>query len=119
MAGIKTFEELLVWQKAHEYVLEVYKVTKDFPRSEEFGLKSQWRRSSASVASNIVEGFKRKYTKDSCHFYNVSQGSLEESKYHCRLSKDLGYISLEDYERLSILSDVTGRLLNGWIKIQK
>lgn len=119
MAGIKTFEELLVWQKAHELVLIIYKLTNDFPKCEEFGLKSQLRRAGVSIPSNIAEGFKRKSLNDSCRFYNMSQGSLEEIKYQLRLSKDLSYIKDETYNQIVSLADEVGKLLHGWIRIQK
>jgi len=119
MAGIKRFEELLAWQKSHNFVLEVYKITNDFPKIEEFGLKSQLRRAVVSIPSNVVEGFKRKGLNDSCHFYNISQGSLEECKYQLRLARDLGYINNAKYDNIIILADEVGKLLHGWIKIQK
>jgi len=119
MPGIKKFEELLVWQKSHQFVLMVYKLTDKFPRSEEFGLKNQLRRAGVSIPSNIAEGFQRKNSKDSCHFYNMAQGSLEECKYQLRLAKDLGYIEDIYYIKSIELADEVGKLLNGWIKIQK
>jgi len=67
---VKTFRDLKVWQKAHELVLEVYRITKTFPNEEKFGLVSQLRRSASSVATNIVEGFKRKSNRDYAHFLN-------------------------------------------------
>jgi four helix bundle protein len=119
MTSIQKFSELLVWQKAHQLVLEIYKITVCFPKFEEFGLANQMRRCSVSIASNIAEGFKRKSCKDSCHFYNISEGSLEELKYQLFLSKDLKYITKEKFEDLEKISSEIGRLLNGWIKIQK
>lgn len=119
MALIKTFKELLVWQKAHRLVLEIYKITCEFPRFEEFCLANQMRRCAVSIASNIAEGFKRKSSKDSCHFYNMSEGSLEELKYQLMLSRDLNYIPNTKFDELEEKSDEIGRLLNGWIKIQK
>ena len=119
MAGIKKFDELVVWEKSHHFVLEIYKISNNFPRSEEFGLKSQIRRAGVSIPSNIAEGFKRKNFKDSCHFYNIAQGSLEECKYQLRLAKDLGYISEDMYNKTTLLADEVGKLLHGWIRIQK
>lgn len=119
MAGIKKFEELIVWQKAHELVLKIYKLSNDFPKYEEFGLKSQLRRAGVSIPSNIAEGFKRKYLKDSCHFYNISQGSLEEVKYQLLLAKDLRYVENQEHDQIILLANEVGKLLHGWIKIQK
>lgn len=111
-----TFKDIKVWQKAHELVLEIYKVTKKFPNSEKYGLIAQLRRSAVSVATNIVEGYKRRSDKDFAHFLNIADGSLEETKYHLLLSYDLRYIDKNDYERLTILSDEVGRMLFGFQK---
>lgn len=98
--------------------LLIYYITADFPRSEEFSLSSQMRRCAYSVPSNIAEGFKRKSCKDSCHFYNIGEGSLEELKYQSLLAKDLGYVSLESFKEIEILAEEVGKLLNGWLKSQ-
>ena len=109
-----TFKDIKVWQKAHELVLEIYKVTKTFPNSEKYGLTSQLRRSAASVATNIVEGYKRRTSKDFAHFLNMADGSLEETKYHLLLAYDLGYVNRSSYECLSALADEVGRMLYGF-----
>ena len=95
---IKTFRDLNVWQKAHNLVLNIYKITKSFPMEERYGLVDQLRRSAASIPTNIVEGFKRKSKKDYAHFINVADASLEETKYHIILAKDLGYIKEKDFK---------------------
>jgi len=77
----------LVWQKAHKMVLEVYKVTSNYPKHELFVLISQIKRATISVPANIVEGFRRVGNQDSIRFYNISDASLEELKYHMFLSK--------------------------------
>jgi four helix bundle protein len=87
----KSFEDLIVWQKAHQFVLMVYNYTSKFPNSEIYGLISQFRRAAVSVSANISEGFKKKGTADKVRFLNISQGSLEECRYYLILSKDLGY----------------------------
>lgn len=87
----KTFQDLIVWQKAHEFVLDVYDYTSNFPKSEIYGLTSQFRRAAVSVAANIAEGFKKKGKKDKARFMNISQGSLEECRYYIILSTDLGF----------------------------
>lgn len=119
MATIKIFQEILSWQKAHQLALEIYNITKEFPKFEEYALANQMRRCAVSVPSNIAEGFKRKGLKDSLHFYNVAQGSLEELKYQLLLARDLSYINENNYKKLIDLSEEVGKLLNGWIKIQK
>ena len=118
MANIKTFEDLIVWKKAHELVLLTYKITADFPKHELFGLVSQMRRAAASVAANIVEGFRRKTLKDSLNFYNTSDASLEELKYHALLSFDLNYFKQEVYIQLKNKCNEVGGSLTNWIQSQ-
>jgi four helix bundle protein len=114
MENSKSFEDLQVWKKAHELVLKVYKQTESFPNKETFGLTSQFRRAAVSIAANIAEGYKKKGKPDKLRFYNISQGSIEECRYYIILSRDLEYLSGEQYELLiSILSDCS-RLLNAY-----
>ena len=93
----KSFEDLLVWQKAHAFVLDVYKTTKDFPKEERYGLTSQFRNAARSIPSNIAEGYKKRGKADKLRFFNIAQGSLEESRYYVILSKDLSYINQDKY----------------------
>ncbi len=87
----KSFEDLIVWQKAHQFVLEMYRLTEKFPKNEIYGLTSQFRRAAISIPANIAEGFKKKGKADKARFLNIAQGSLEECRYYLILSKDLGY----------------------------
>jgi four helix bundle protein len=87
----RTFEDVEVWKKAHAWVLGVYRLTKEFPRHELFGITSQLRRVAVSVPANFVEGFKRRGMNEKIRFYNISQASLEESRYFLLLARDLGY----------------------------
>ncbi len=119
MAEIKTFHDLIVWQKAHQLAIKIYQITVQFPVEEKYGLTSQMRRAAVSVASNIVEGFKRRTVKDSLNFYNISDGSLEELKYQLLISRDLKYISDIIYQDCLSLTEETSKLLNSWIKSQK
>ena len=89
----KSFQDLIVWQKAHQFVLAIYKLSNSFPKSEIYGLTSQIRRASVSVSANIAEGFKKKTKPDKAKFMNIAQSSLEECRYYLILSKDLGYNS--------------------------
>lgn len=116
---IKTFREIIAWQKAHQLTLEIYKMTEHFPKQETFALTNQIRRCAVSIPSNIAEGFKRRTKNDSLHFYNIAEGSLEELKYQLPLAHDLAYISAETYKALDDLAQETGKLINGWIKVQK
>jgi four helix bundle protein len=114
MAAAKSFEDLLVWQKTHEFVLEVYKITELYPKTEIYGLTSQFRRAAVSIAANISEGFKKKGKADKLRFYNIAQGSLEECRYYLILSKDLKYIDKERYIFLSDLLNSCSYLLNNY-----
>jgi four helix bundle protein len=91
---------LLIWQRAHQFVLCVYRETEKFPRDERFGLTSQLRRSAVSVAANIAEGFVKRGVADKLRFLNIAQGSLEESRYYLILAADLGLADLSSLEQL-------------------
>lgn len=110
----QSFEQLIVWQKAHSYVLAIYKITKQYPKEELFCLVNQMRRAAASITANIAEGYAKISSKDKLRFYNISQGSLEETRNFIILSKDLGYITLQDKEQLGILAAEISRLLNAY-----
>lgn len=86
-----SFEDVKIWQKAHRFVLDVYRLTEGFPKHELFGLTSQLRRAAISIPANFAEGFRKVSKADKLRFYNIAQGSLEECRYYIRLSKDLSY----------------------------
>jgi four helix bundle protein len=108
-----SFQQLIVWQKAHQFVLLVYKTTDLFPQKEMFGLTSQFRRAAISIAANIAEGYKKKDHKNKIHFFNIAQGSLEECKYYIILSKDLNY---QSDNNLETLSEEISKLLAAYIR---
>ena len=108
----KSFKELIVWQKAHQLVLNVYKATTNFPKEEMYGLTSQVRRSAISVAANIAEGFKKKGIADKLKYMNTAQGSLSETDYHLLLTNDLDYFNTS---RLLNDVDEVGRLLESYM----
>ena len=87
----KNFQELIVWQKAHGFVLSIYRFTEGFPRREIYGLTSQFRRAAISIPANIAEGFKKRTRLDKVRFMNIAQGSVEECRYYLILARDLGY----------------------------
>ena len=87
----KSFLYLIVWQKAHKFVLMVYKYSSNFPKAEIYGLTSQFRRAAVSIPTNIAEGFKRSRKADKVRFLNIAQGSLEECRYYLILTNDPGY----------------------------
>ena len=109
-------DKLIVWQKAHELVLNIYKITKDFPKDEHFGLASQIKRAAVSVPCNIVEGKARGSNKDYKRFLLIARGSLEELKYQMLLARDLEYINNNTYENALKSAKEVGRLLNGLMK---
>ncbi|MGA9365307.1 MAG: four helix bundle protein [Bacteroidota bacterium] len=98
---MRNFRDLSVWQKAHALTLAIYKVTKTFPREELFGLTSQMRRSSSSIAANIAEGCGRRTDADFARFLQNAFGSASELEYHITLAGDLGFINGDDTDRLS------------------
>jgi four helix bundle protein len=91
MMPAKNFQDLIVWQKAHQLVLSIYLLSNTFPKQELYGLTSQIRRAVISIPANIAEGFKKKTKPDKVKFMNIAQGSLEECRYYSILAKDLGY----------------------------
>jgi four helix bundle protein len=105
----KSFRDLIVWQKAHEFVLRTYELTKQFPREELYCLVPQMRRAAISIPANIAEGFKKRGLADKNRFFSTSQGSLEESRYYLILSEGLGYGSSSALEPL--LEDVSRSLI--------
>ena len=91
LAPARSFEDLIVWQKAHQFVLGVYRFSEAFPQKEIYGLTSQLRRAAISIPANIAEGFKKRGRADKVRFLNIAQGSLEECRYYLILAKDLNY----------------------------
>ncbi len=87
----RSFRDLIVWQKAHQFVLAAYRYTARFPREEIYSLTSQLRRAAVSTPANVAEGFKKKTRSDKARFMNISQGSLEECRYYLILAEDLRY----------------------------
>ena len=111
-----SFKDILAWQKAHEFVIKVYKTTKTFPEWERYGLCSQFQRAAVSIPANIAEGYKRLGTADRLHFMNIAQASLEECRYYILLAKDIDYINAHTQEVLDTSIEEVSRLLNGYCK---
>ena len=87
----KSFQQLIVWQKAHQFVLSTYRLSAQFPTQETYGLTAQLRRAAVSVPANIAEGFKRRGQSDKLRMMNIAAASLEESRYYLLLARDLAY----------------------------
>src|SRR5712671_5321305 len=107
----RTFRDLLVWQKAHQFVLGVYSFTAAFPKPETYGLSLQMRRAAVSIPANIAEGFRRRGKADKARYMNIAEGSLEECRYYLILAKDLGYGETAD---LRVVLEEVSRMLNAY-----
>lgn len=112
----KPHKKLDLWKNAIELVLQVYEVTKSFPREEEFGLKSQLRRAAVSVPSNISEGLTRATRKDKLHFLNIAQGSLSELDAQLEISQRLTYIDEQQATKIGEVQTAVESLLSGLIR---
>ena len=114
------FRDLEVWKKAHRLTLDVYKASERFPKIERYRLVDQLCRSASSVPANIAEGKGRDSHKDLLRFLIIARGSLEETKYHLLLAKDLGYLPQANYDKLLDGCNLVGKMLNGLIgKVRK
>jgi four helix bundle protein len=111
-----SFRKLLAWQKAFDLALDVYKVTKNFPKLEAYGLTSQIQRSAISISANIAEGYERQHRKEYLQHLFIAKGSLGEVETYLLLAKNLGYFSEDDYESIEKTRKETGRILGGLIK---
>jgi len=116
---IQSFTDLNAWRNGHELVITIYKLTKNFPKEEQFGLTSQIRRAAVSITSNIAEGFSRSSYKEKSQFYSMSLGSLTEVQNQLLIAKDLGYIDSKQSDGLAINTMIISKLLNGLIKKSK
>jgi four helix bundle protein len=112
-APARTFEDLVVWQKAHAWVLAAYHFTESFPAQETYGLTIQLRRAAVSIPANIAEGFKKAGVADKRRFMNIAQGSLEECRYYLILARDLSY---GDPQQLMVQLEEVSRLLDAYAR---
>jgi four helix bundle protein len=109
----QSFRDLMVWQKAHAFVLAVYRLTESFPDRERFGLSHQMRRAAVSIPANIAEGFGKRTRAEKARFLNIAEGSLEECRYYLILAHDLGY---GETDSLTDTLQETSRLLNAYTR---
>ena len=109
--------DLDFFNKSHRFVLDIYRITRRFPKYEIFGLTSQMRRAAVSIPANIAEGYARRGKKDKIRFYNISEGSIQECRYYIILSRDLGY--LNNSNLLDKLDDIAKMLKQYIKKIEK
>jgi four helix bundle protein len=113
---IKSYRDLIVWQKSMQLVTRVYLKTKTLPKEELYGLGSQMRRSSVSIPSNIAEGYGRNSTNDYLRFLQIASGSLYELQTQLEICMNLEYFSKEDFENIYEQSREIERMLSSLIK---
>ncbi len=113
---IRLFTDLDAWKIGHALVLEIYSITRNFPKEEVYALTSQMRRCAVSITSNIAEGFSRQSYKEKIQFYSMAQGSLTELQNQLLVAKDVGYISLDVYNEVENHSIRVHKIINGLIK---
>ena len=117
--SVSHFTDLIAWQKSHEFVKNVYKITADFPPEEKFGLTNQLRRAASSITANIAEGYGRYHMKDKARFYYMAKGSNTECQNHLILAHDLEYLSDNDFNSLKISVFEAYKVLCGLIRSTK
>ena len=100
---MQNYKDLKVWERSHQFTLKIYEVTKSFPKDETYALTSQLRRSASSIPANIAEGCGKNTNQDFAKYLNISLGSSNESEYFIILSKDLNYLSQQDFDMLFVL----------------
>lgn len=116
---IKSFTDIIAWQKSHVLTVAVYKLTKQFPKGEMFGITLQLRRACVSITSNIAEGFGRGSIKEKTHFYKIALGSILEVQNQLLIARDVGYLSRDDFHRLAALATEASKLTQGLKKANK
>lgn len=110
---MQDYKKLKVWEKSHQFVLEIFNLAKQIPKEETFGFTSQLKRAATSIPANIAEGCGKNTAKDFTNFLNISLGSANESEYYLILAKDLKYINGEDFEQLMLnINQIKGMLIN-------
>jgi four helix bundle protein len=113
---VQDFRNLVVWQKAHSTVLQIYRLTKRFPDDERFGLTSQLRRSASSIPANLAEGCGRGSDQDFARFVQIAMGSATEVEYHLLLARDLEYIGPDEYAKSTNAIQEVKRMLASLLK---
>ena len=116
---MKSFTDLNVWQEGHKLVLSIYKITKKFPREEQFGLSNQLQRAAISFTSNIAEGFSRNSYKEKLQFYSMALGSLTEIQNQLLIAKDIEYMTKAEFDEIAKKTVLISKMTNGLIKKSK
>ncbi len=116
---MQNYKDLKVWTKAHEFTLKVYELTQKFPREEVYGMTSQMRRAASSIPANIAEGCGKYTQQDFARYLNIALGSANECEYFILLSKDLKFISEDDYSKINqIINEVKAMLISLITKVR-
>jgi four helix bundle protein len=113
---IKSFTDLIAWQKSHFLAVKIYKVTEKFPQRETYSLTDQMRRSATSISSNIAEGFSRQGKKEKIQFYYTAKGSLTELQNQLLIARDVEYLAKELFSDTANQTVEVSKLINGLIK---
>ncbi len=113
---MQNYKDLKVWEKAHKFTLEVYRVTSVFPKEEIYSLTNQLRRSTYSVPANIAEGCGKNSQPDFANYLNIALGSSNEAEYLLLLSKDLNYLTIKEYNDLTLAINEIKAMLISLIK---
>ncbi len=119
MPTVKSYQDLVVWQKAMSLVTEIYRISQKFPKEEIFGLTSQIRRAAVSIPSNIAEGQGKSSTGEFKSFLGHAKGSLAELETQILIAKNLNFVSENEVDQLLILIAEVGRIFNGLVSALK
>lgn len=119
MQKITSYTDLKVWQEGRRLATLIYKISSEFPKTEQFGITDQMRRAVVSIPSNIAEGFGRASAKEKAQFYYIAKGSLAELETQTYIAFDIGYVDEKKLEEIMQLASLTHRLLQGLIKANK
>jgi four helix bundle protein len=114
---MRDYKNIKVYQLADKAVLEIYKLTKDFPKEEQYGLISQLRRAAVSIPTNIAEGASRQHMRDYLNFLYIARGSLAETEYLLHLAYEVGYLKNEEYKKIEDLRVEASKALFGLINV--
>ena len=116
---IKSFTDLDTWKIGHKIVVDIYRITEQFPEKEQFGLTNQLRRAGVSFTSNIAEGFSRNSPKEKIQFYRIALGSLTEIQNQLLIARDIHYLNENEFKRIAEQTVTASKLANGLIKFSK
>lgn len=118
-AKIKSFTDLNAWREGHKLVIEIYQITKNFPKEELFSLTNQIKRAAVSTTSNIAEGFSRQSFKEKAQFYSIARGSVTEIQNQLLIAKDIKYLTADTFNKVAEQTVIVHKLINGLIKYSK